>query len=44
MTPSQIKGAAAYSGPAREAWLAVRRYALEALLHFINDLRARAAQ
>jgi hypothetical protein len=44
MTPSQIKGAAAYSGRAREAWLAGRRYALQDLLHFINDLRARAGQ
>jgi hypothetical protein len=44
MTPSQIKGAAAYSGRARQAWLAGRRYALLDLLHFINDLRARAGQ
>jgi len=42
--PSKIKGAAAYSGPARRAWLAGRRYALLDLLHFINDLRARAGQ
>jgi hypothetical protein len=44
MTPSQINGAAAYSGRARQAWLAGRRYALLDLLHFINDLRARAGQ
>ena len=44
MTPSQIKGAAAYSGRARQAWLDGRRYALLDLLEFINDLRARAGQ
>ena len=32
MTPAQIKGAAACSGPAREVWLAGRRYALEDIL------------
>jgi len=35
---------AAYSGRARQAWLASRRYALLDFLHFINDLRARAGQ
>ena len=44
MTPSQIKGNAAYSGRARQAWLDGRRYALLDLLHFINDLRAMAGQ
>ena len=44
MTPSQIKGAAAYSGRARQAWLAGRRYARLDLLHFINNLRSRAGQ
>ncbi len=44
MTPAQIKGAAAYSGRARQAWLDGRRYALLDLLHSINDLRARAGQ
>ena len=44
MTPAQIKGAAAYAGRARQAWLAGRRYALLDLLHFINDLRSRAGQ
>jgi len=44
MTPSQIKGATAYSGRARQAWLAGRRYALLDLIHFINDLRVRAGQ
>ena len=44
MTPSQIKGAAAYRGCAHQAWLDGRRYALLDLLHFINDLRARAGQ
>jgi hypothetical protein len=42
--PSKIKGAATYSGRARQAWLAGRRYALLDVLHFINDLRARAGQ
>ena len=44
MTPSQIKGAAAYRGRARQAWLDGRRYALLDLLHFINDLRSMAGQ
>ncbi len=44
MTPSQIKGAAPYSGKDREMWLAGRQYALQDLLHFINDLRTRAGQ
>jgi hypothetical protein len=44
MTPSQIKGAAAYSGGARKAWPEGRRYALLDLLHFIDDLRAMAGQ
>jgi hypothetical protein len=41
---SKIKGAAAYSRRARQAWLAGRRYALLDVLRFINDLRARAGQ
>ena len=41
---SKIKAAAAYSGRARQAWLAGRRHGLMDVLHFINDLRARAGQ
>ena len=44
LPPSKIKGAAAYSGHARQAWLDGRRYALLDLLHFINDLRGAAGQ
>jgi len=44
LPPAKIKGAAAYSGRARQAFLEGRRYALLDVLHFINDLRAMAGQ